>query len=261
MHCGTQVPVSGPNAYYGEFSKILVFNRGVHEPLEEFVFQSLIPFLPPTARMIELGSYWAHYSMWLKTKRPAAVVTMVEADELGLKAGRSNFEHNGFEGNFIHAFVGAGGFELDKYFATTGVPKIEVVHADIQGYEAQMLDGARKSLDAKLVDYLLISTHSQHLHHLVCQTLQKNGYRVEVQADFDNETTAMDGFVFASSPCARPIFENFKLMGRSSIALSSLDDRVAYLERAHKAFSREICSSLPVVEPRDGLYYQNQNAF
>jgi hypothetical protein len=69
---GNRVPVSGNGAYYGPFSQLLVLNRGVHEPLEEFVFQELLKHLPPAPQMIELGAYWAHYSMWLKKVRPQA---------------------------------------------------------------------------------------------------------------------------------------------------------------------------------------------
>ena len=67
LHNGLHVPWAGPNAYYGRFSLIFVLNRGVHEPLEEFVFQEVIDRLPSAPRMLELGAYWGHYSMWLKT--------------------------------------------------------------------------------------------------------------------------------------------------------------------------------------------------
>jgi hypothetical protein len=40
-----------------------VLNRGVHEPLEEFVFQEVLKRLPEACAMIELGAYWGHYSM------------------------------------------------------------------------------------------------------------------------------------------------------------------------------------------------------
>ena len=44
LHNGNKVPISGENSYYGNFSQILVMNRGVHEPLEEFCFQDFIAF-------------------------------------------------------------------------------------------------------------------------------------------------------------------------------------------------------------------------
>ena len=46
----------GADAYYGQFSQLLVLNRGVHEPLKEYVFQELLKNLPKTPLMIELGA-------------------------------------------------------------------------------------------------------------------------------------------------------------------------------------------------------------
>lgn len=63
LHNGNRVPITGPGAYYGPFSQLLIINRGVHEPLEEFVFQELLKSMPEVPQMIELGAYWAHYSM------------------------------------------------------------------------------------------------------------------------------------------------------------------------------------------------------
>lgn len=64
LHNGNRVPLQGPGAYYGNFSDILVINRGVHEPLEEFAFQTVLTGLPAQPTMLELGAYWGHYSMW-----------------------------------------------------------------------------------------------------------------------------------------------------------------------------------------------------
>lgn len=46
LHNGHRVPVAGKYAYYDDFSNILVINRGVHEPLEEFCFQEILKRLP-----------------------------------------------------------------------------------------------------------------------------------------------------------------------------------------------------------------------
>ena len=116
LHNGNRVPLSGAGAYYGAFSQILVINRGVHEPLEEYVFQEAIKSLPASPLMIELGAYWAHYSMWLKKVRPTATTIMVEPDPANLAAGRANFSRNGFEGEFIQATVAAGQWTLDSFY-------------------------------------------------------------------------------------------------------------------------------------------------
>jgi hypothetical protein len=223
LHNGNRVPLSGPAAYYGAFSQILIINRGVHEPLEEYVFQEVLKKLREDPVMIELGAYWAHYSMWLKKLRPRATQILVELDPSNLAAGKSNFRRNGFEGEFINAPVAKGQFEIDRFFHARNIPHLDVLHADIQGHEVQMLDTARTTLAETKIDYLFISTHSQKLHRDVERTLGECGYRVEVSSDFDNDTTSFDGFVFASSPGATRIFREFIPFGRTMIAAGPVD--------------------------------------
>ena len=223
LHNGNRVPVSGAGAYYGPFSQLLVINRGVHEPLEEYVFQEVLKGLPASPQMIELGSYWAHYSMWLKKERSKATVIMIEPDSDNLTVGRANFSRNGFHGEFIQAAVAKGNWELDPFLNSRGISHVNIPHVDIQGYEAELLDGGRDTLNSGLVDYLFVSTHSQVLHQRIIGELAEFGYRVEVSSDFDNETTSFDGFVFASSQHAKQIFSEFTYAGRTKIAASRSD--------------------------------------
>lgn len=226
LHNGNRVPISGAGAYYGPFSQLLIINRGVHEPLEEYVFQELIKSLPAAPLMIELGAYWAHYSMWLKKERPNASVIMVEPDPGNLAAGRANFSRNGYEGEFIQGVVAKGQWVLDPFLKFRRIAHVDVLHVDIQGYEAELLEGARDALGRALVDYLFVSTHSQALHQRIVGELSGFGYRVEVSSDFDNHTTSYDEFVFASSPQAKQIFRGFPYVGRSEIVASGADDLV-----------------------------------
>jgi hypothetical protein len=223
LHNDNRVPVSGPGAYYGPFSQLLVINRGVHEPLEEYVFQEVLKNLPASPRMIELGAYWAHYSMWLKKERSTATAIMVEPEPNNLAAGRANFSRNGFDGEFIQAAVAKGRWELDPFMKHRNIPHVNILHVDIQGYEAELLDGGRDTLDNGLVDYLFVSTHSQVLHQRIVSELTQFGYRIEVSSDFDNDTTSFDGFVFASSRHAKQIFSKFAYVGRTKIAASRAD--------------------------------------
>lgn len=229
LHTGYRVPFDGPGAYYGMFSLILVLNRGVHEPLEEFVFQELLKNLPPAPVMLELGAYWGHYSMWLKKVRPAADVTLVEPFAKMLAAGRQNFAKNQLDGRFIQAKVGRGQFAVDAFLATAGIPRLDILHADIQGAEVEMLEGAARTLATRAADYVFVSTHSQELHDQVRQTLAGHGYRIEVSSDWADETTAHDGLVFASSPAAAQIFNEFSPPGRSTIPRLGPAAMVAWL--------------------------------
>jgi hypothetical protein len=231
LHNGVKVPFSGAQAYYEGFSSVFIFNRGVHEPLEEFVFQRLLGKLPTDSLMIELGAYWGHYSMWFKKTIPSGRVVLVEPDSNNLKVGKANFLSNGLEGDFINSFVGLSHFAVDKFFEAQNIQKLHLLHSDIQGYELEMLDGAASSLRDEKLDYVFISTHTQNLHEEVIDRLGKYNYRVEVASGYDGETTSFDGLVFASSKRLEPVFEDFKPMGRLEILKSNRVERVDYLNR------------------------------
>lgn len=235
LHNGNRVWASGTNSYYEDFSSILRYNRGVHEPLEEFVFQEVIRSLPAAPLMLELGAYWSHYSMWLKTARPAADVRMVEPDPNNLKVGKLNFELNGLDGTFMQGFVGDGQFEVDRYRAEQNINQIDILHSDIQGHEVEMLDSCRQSLKDRKINYLFVSTHSQELHGSVVELLEGSGYRVEISSDFDLGTTSYDGFVFASNPDLRPRFDGFQPLSRVQIAEASPELLIDYLTNTVRA--------------------------
>jgi hypothetical protein len=232
LHNGLAVPYEGDAAYYGRFSDLLIVNRGVHEPLEEFVFQAVLPALPPAPCMLELGAYWGHYSMWLQQRRPAAQLHLVEPDPARLAVGRANLARNGFAGHFTQAFVGSGQFVVDDYLAAAGIERLDILHADIQGYELEMLDGAQRALAHGEVDRLFLSTHSQALHRQAVDTLRARGYRVEISADFDDETTSFDGFVYASHPRIAPLFGDWQPLPRQQILQAAPAALAAYVADA-----------------------------
>lgn len=235
LHNGNKVPVRGPEAYYGGFSDILVVNRGVHEPVEEYVFQETLKLLPDAPRMIELGAYWAHYSMWLKKVKPGADVIMVEPAGPHLEIGRRNFARNGLVGEFIHDVVAPHRWQVNRFFYERSIGHLDILHADIQAAEMEMLRGADDMLDRRRIDYLFVSTHSQELHAGAIAFLRQYDYRIEVSSDFENETTSFDGLVVASSPSAKRIFREFSKLGRTEMALAApkqiLDSLVAFQVR------------------------------
>lgn len=225
LHNGNIVPVDGPNAYYEDFSEVLVINRGVHEPVEEYVFQEVIPRLPEKPIMIELGAYWAHYSMWLKKKCPQATVYLVEPDPHNLSVGQHNVRVNGQQAEFIQAAVGQG-FEVDTFLSERNIAKIDILHMDVQACELEGLAGAAKNLAAKMIDYVFVSTHDDDLHRKVCAVLAHHGYRIEVSEDVGVKTTSGDGLVFASSPVVAPVVSGLKPLGRLAITRARPDDLI-----------------------------------
>lgn len=223
LHTGVVVPNSGRGSYYGRFSEILIFNRGVHEPLEEFAFQEVVKVIGSAPVMLELGAYWGHYSMWLKKSRPNSDVYLVEPDPANLEAGIANFSRNGLKGTFINATVGEDHFEVDQFIKEKGLDKLDILHADIQGAEVSMLKGCERTLGEGKITYCFISTHSQELHSQVLNKLRPAGFRIEASADFDKETTSCDGLVFAVHESAPVVLDDFQYLGREQISKSSPD--------------------------------------
>lgn len=232
LHNGNKVAVSGQYSYYGKFSDLLIINRGVHEPLEEYCYQEVlkrIRNLHPVS--IELGAYWSHYSMWLKREFPAAQCIMVEPDNVSLRCGEYNFNLNGYEGEFINQMVSKGDFEVDKFMAERDLKHLDILHSDIQGYEVDMLDGATKLLSDQSADYIFISTHSEDIHSEVISCLKRASYRIEVSSPFDQHTTSTDGFVLASADKMDPLFDAFNPLGRTEIAMASSSELVRSVTR------------------------------
>jgi len=230
LHNGNSVAISGKNSYYGSFSDILIINRGVHEPLEEYCFQTVLNKIQnDSPKMIELGAYWSHYSMWLSKCKPNSECIMVEPDFNNIEAGKRNFQKNGYKGEFIQQIVGEDGFVVDNFLNERSIETLDILHSDIQGYEVEMLSGALNSLKHKKIDYLFISTHSEELHEEVKHLLEKTNYLIEVSSGFSEHTTSTDGFIFARSSLAIPMFENFEPLGRLEILNSNNNDFVNYL--------------------------------
>jgi len=230
LHNGHRVPVAGEGAYYGDFSQILILNRGVHEPLEEYAFQQMLPHLPAAPRMLELGAYWGHYAMWCCQARPAAQVVLVEPEAANLAAGQVNFRCNGHQGRFIRGFVDRGSFGVDAFLAETGWDRLEVLHSDVQGHEIAMLEDAGQALAAGRVDYLFLSTHGQDLHARARQILAGHGYRIEADADFAAQTTSHDGFVLAVHPDRPAVLPGPAALMRAEIAQATPDSVLARLQ-------------------------------
>lgn len=203
MHNGIKVVRSG---YYGPgVDELLRVNRGVHEPQEELAFGHVLEELPPRAVMLELGSYWAFYSLWFYTAVSDPTCICVEPVQENLRIGRENFALNHAEGRFIHAFVGAsechrsdGGrvVSVDGLVSEFDLDRIDILHADIQGAELDMLVGSERAFRRGLVDFVFISTHSRQRHSDCLRFLEDRGFSVLAEANVD-ESYSVDGLIVA----------------------------------------------------------------
>ncbi len=206
MHNGLKV---GPLSYCGyPMLKMLMGNRGVHEPQEERVFYEILKKLPTRSVMIELGSYWAFYSMWFYRKVKHPTCYMVEPDKTCLESGKNNFILNEMHGNFLRAVIGDRSFVnkkgdkticIDDFVKQHEIGFVHVLHADIQGKELEMLKGARNLFENKKVGYIFVSTHSNDLHNECLSILKDYNFIILASANLD-ETYSYDGLIAARAP-------------------------------------------------------------
>jgi hypothetical protein len=222
MHNGLRVLMGG---YYGAFSQILVINRGVHEPQEELAFSRVLDRIAAGECMVELGAYWGFYSAWFKSRHPENRVFLIEPEPLHLEAGRRNFELNGLEGKFIQGHVGPGGIDLASLMTERSIERLGILHADIQGAEAFLLDSIAPILAAGRIRFLFVSTHTQDLHRTCRTMLESHGYRIIASADFDRETFSCDGVLVAAAPG-----EDFEPIDLCCRAAGDSIDNVAFME-------------------------------
>jgi FkbM family methyltransferase len=184
MHNGVKVIEGG---YYGEWmTEVIRRLRGHHEPQEEVAFHAILERLADTAGpapvMLELGAFWAYYSLWFKHRLPRGQAYLVEPDPAYLDVGRRNFELNGFDATFHQAAVGReqtapAPFECESDGQTRpvpneglaslldrfGLPCVDLLFSDVQGFEWPLLDGSRDVLAGGRVRFLVVSTH----HHVI----------------------------------------------------------------------------------------------
>ena len=203
MHNGIKI-IKG--SYYGVGMRLLLkCNQGVHEPQEERLFMEVLKYMPEEAVMIELGSYWGFYSMWFQKEVKRASCFLVEPELRNLEFGRENFSFSGMKGCFRQGFVGAASGRneneipivcVDDFVIENKIGHINILHADIQSAEHDMLLGTRKTFESKKVDYVFISTHTNELHDKCLSFLKDHGFEILADADL-NESYSIDGIIAA----------------------------------------------------------------
>ncbi|MDX6700461.1 MAG: hypothetical protein QOF26_687 [Baekduia sp.] len=225
MHNGLLIDEA---CYGGAFmTEIIRELRGHHEPQEERVFHAMLERLAESAAdrpaaMVELGAYWAYYSMWFQRALPGATTIMVEPDPNNMEVGRRNFALNDLDGAFVQAAVGPaqGGtmwlacesdgrvrqvptVTLDGLMAGHGLEQLDLVLCDTQGAELPVLRSARDALRSGRVRFLVLSTHHQvfsgdPLTHQRCLAfLQDAGAHIIAEHSIA-ESCSGDGLIAAS---------------------------------------------------------------
>jgi len=194
MHNGTKIIF---NSYYNIdwITDVITALRGHHEPQEEKCFYEVLKYIPEGATMIELGAYWGYYSLWFSETVKNAKNYLVEPDLHRLNTGKANFLLNGKKAVFVQGYLGikadsdpdytnAPKISLDAFLEDQCIDHVNILHADIQGAEYEMLLSCAESIRRKVIDYFFISTHvsgyanPDDIHHKCINFLVERGYDI-----------------------------------------------------------------------------------
>lgn len=205
------------DCYYGDWIKKLIrLMNGHHEPQEEKVFNEVLKFIPDNAVMIELGSYWAYYSLWFNSVVKGAHNYCIEPDPKNILIGMNNFRLNNRRADFTQAALGSNSEQniefidwdynkhlvnqvsIDDFCKQKKLDRINILHSDIQGFEVEMLKGSKKMLEDDKIDYLFISTH-RGVHEKIIEILSSYNNLEIILEHSRLESFSGDGLVVAKS--------------------------------------------------------------
>ena len=225
MHNGIRVLRGG---YYGEWTADIIRRlRGVHEPQEEKAVAAVLERLalnPSDEPLVcvELGSFWAYYSLWFLEEFTDGRVVCLEPDPAYLSVGVTNFALNERHGTFLPGAVGSAPdtdvdfvaesdgesratrlYTLESLMSKTSLSHIDILFVDIQGAEIPLLEGAQELLRSGKVRFIVVSTHdmatsgSAMTHRYAEQLLVSAGAHIICEHSVP-ESFSADGLIVAS---------------------------------------------------------------
>lgn len=226
MHNGVLVEAGG---YFGDWmAHIIQTLRGVHEPQEEVAFHAVMQRLRATApvdrvpQIIEVGSFWAYYSLWFLHEFPEGRALCLEPDPVYMEVGRRNFALNAREGEFVHGAIGSDvttsldfvaestgqrvsvpTFDLPSLLERTADGHADLILIDAQGAEIDALRSGVEAFARGQVRFLVVSTHdlaisgSAVTHQTALGLLRDAGAHIIAEHTV-SESFSGDGLIVAS---------------------------------------------------------------
>lgn len=220
MHNGLKVVAGG---YHGDWmAQIIRGLRGHHEPQEEMIFHELLRYVRHGTRIVELGCFWAYYTLWYLHDVPGSDAICVEPDPVSFAVGKHNAALNGLEGRiqFHEAWVSdrtdpitlkvestreartLPGLNMGALLDLGNQMPIELLHIDTQGAETPFLSSIEPA-HASMLRFLVVSTHhrsisgEQDTHGRCLDLLRALGAHVLIEHDVQ-ESFSGDGLIVAS---------------------------------------------------------------
>ena len=219
MHNGLRVVYGG---YHGDWMATVIHGlRGHHEPQEEKAFYEILRYCRPKTSIIELGAFWAYYSMWYLKSIPFSRAYCLEPDAKHLAVGQENMRLNGLE-----AHVGTGRIrqiDFSEHTTTTEfgesvvIPQYTMPSPDDPVRPARVRAVARRcsrcrawparvicaAFAAGQIRFVVVSTHHSSISgsvstHADCLALlEQNHAHIVCEHDSD-ESFSGDGLIVAA---------------------------------------------------------------
>ncbi|MBI1857015.1 FkbM family methyltransferase [Candidatus Saccharibacteria bacterium] len=185
LHNGLKV-ISG--GYHGDWMKEIITKlNGHHEPQEEKLYYEVLKRLKGAPTILELGSFWSYYSLWLLYQFKNSRALACEPDPVNRKIGEANAAINGLADRITFIDSAAGNEDgkkieftldsdpsqkkqsiirsVDSLVKEKHIKKIDILHMDVQGVELNALQGAIESIKEDKVRFIFISTHHYTFSH------------------------------------------------------------------------------------------------
>jgi FkbM family methyltransferase len=221
MHNGLKVIQGG---YYGTWMCELIRQlHGHHEPQEEKVFDEISKRASDDGLMIEIGCYWAYYSLWFVKDHPSRMAIGLEPDANHLVIAKKNAQLNNLDHQFrvIHGVSSSNsnealairtesggelmlpGYTLQDLLSIAQMPMVEIAHCDAQGAESHVVDQIIELGKNHRLRFCVISTHAYEItgdpltHQTCLQKLQTAGAHIIAEHDV-HESFSGDGLIAAS---------------------------------------------------------------
>lgn len=219
MHNGLRVLADG---YYGAWMTGLIQElRGHHEPQEERLFHAALGVVAADAVMVEVGAFWAYYTLWFLKDAPGRRALGIEPDPVNLEVGRGNARLNGLAPELLHGVLVDRADRPVAHMGETSGPladvpafdaaalvrraggRVDLMLCDAQGAEVDLLAGLGPVIRDEALGLLFLSTHGHvitgdPLTHQTClRTVQDLGGTILAEHDV-HESFSGDGLIVAS---------------------------------------------------------------
>lgn len=219
MHNGIRVRADG---YCGDWmTSIIQGLNGHHEPQEEAIFHAILSRCRPGHLMVELGAWWAYYTIWYLRTVPDSRAICIEPDAVHRQLTLENLALNDQTAEVVAGCVGETDGTVELVAETeqrsihvrcfnaaaidilTNQQPIEILHLDVQGAETAFLRSLRSFPDLTRLRFVFVSTHHALISgspstHVDClKTLRDLGAIILIEHSV-GESFSGDGLIVAS---------------------------------------------------------------